>query len=228
MKVKICGITNEHDAIEAARAGADFLGFNFYEKSKRYVFPNDLPPDRIAPAANLRYLAAYGRLHGILDELAAFPRVKKVGVFVNASVQTIRDVVVEFQLDIVQLHDDGTEVFDIGVPVWRAVRLRDEETLIAAIDAERAAAGLVVDAYSPTDFGGTGLTTDWQLIARHRERIPHLILAGGLTPANVRAAIDATHPDVVDTASGVEVNGDARRKDIEKMRAFIAAVKCDA
>lgn len=204
-KIKICGITNLADAREAARHGADFLGLNFYEQSPRYI----APPDAAEISSQIR---------------REFPHAKIVGVFVNSEPSEINEIVQQVALDLIQLHGDEQKLLTLVRPVWRAVRMRDD----AALDIPSlllGTAGILVDAFSEHAYGGTGKTANWDIVATLRDQLPYLILAGGLTSANVAQAITKVHPDVVDTASGVEVDGNPRKKDWEKMQAFIKAVQ---
>jgi phosphoribosylanthranilate isomerase len=197
--IKVCGVTNPEDAAMAAAAGADAIGVNFWPGSKRYVTPAS------APAV-----------------LAAIPAgVLKVGVFVNASPDEVARRVTELGLDRAQLHGDERAADFAGwdpVRLVRAVRVRDA----ASFEAEaRWAPGLwLYDAHGE-GYGGGGVTAPWDLVARHG-RHPFL-LAGGLSPDNVAAAVAATRPDGVDVASGVE--GEVRRKDPAKVAAFVAAAR---
>ena len=204
-KVKICGITNLADAREAARLGADFLGLNFYEQSPRYIAPMD--------AAEIS--------SQIKREL---PHTKIVGVFVNSEPSAINEIAQQAQLDLIQFHGDEQKLLTFARPVWRAVRMRDDATLdIPSL--LLGTVGILIDAFSDHAYGGTGKTANWDIVATLRDQLPYLILAGGLTSANVATAISKTAPDVVDTASGVEVDGNPRRKDWEKIRAFIEAAR---
>ena len=189
-RIKICGVKTPEDAMHVADAGADAVGLNFYEKSKRYVD---------APTAKR-----------IVEHL---PRdVKRVGVFVNASSESIRRIVEIVELDVVQLHGDEPPEFLStldGLRIIRAFRCKDDlapiHSYLAACDHQPIA--VLVDAYDPQAYGGTGKTLYWPDLANAKFAgdIP-LILAGGLTPRNVAAAIEQARPFGVDTASGVEAD----------------------
>lgn len=208
-QTKICGITCLEDAQAAVDAGVDAIGLNFYGKSVRCVTP------------------------GLAQEIcAALPSmVKRVGVFVNESEETIRAVAETCRLDAVQLH--GNEPPDFlprlkGLRTIVALRPRTGIGEVAqyiekcfALDALPQM--LLIDAYKPGEYGGTGETVDWQAM-RELHTVVHgipLILAGGLTPLNVRQAIEIAQPDAVDTASGVETSPE--RKCPAKMQAFVAS-----
>lgn len=206
-KIKICGVTRAEDATAIAAAGFEFLGINFWPSSKRYV-----PRDR-APA-----VASAARGAGAIQI---------VGVFVNAPIDEIAALAREVAFDAVQLHGDETpqDVAAIasatGCAVWKAVavgRRSDLDRLdvwpVQAILLDTPTAGR----------GGSGRVFDWTLARDARRAYPtrRFVLAGGLGPDNVRAAIDAVSPWAVDVASGVESAPGV--KDAAKLAAFAAAV----
>jgi phosphoribosylanthranilate isomerase len=216
--IKICGITNLEDAMTAVDAGADALGFVFYYKS----------PRRVEAAA----------VRDILDHLPE--HIEKVGVFVDAGTDYIRDVVSQTGLTMVQLHgrqslqtflQDSTPSLErIGVskviPAVPGDSLKEQGVLITQNAREQIFA-LLLDAQSNGTFGGTGTTFDWkgtramvQVISR---QLP-VIIAGGLTSLNVAEAIRILQPFGVDVSSGIEAQ--RGKKDPEKIRAFIEAVRC--
>ena len=203
--VKVCGLTDLADARVAADAGAGLLGFIFASRSPRRVTPE--------------------RVKAIVDELRpAHSGIRFVGVFVDAPEEEILSVVQRSGLDAVQLHgDEGPELVerlkDANLFVIKAFRVRSTEDLRATA-AHRADAYLL-DAYVPERPGGTGVSFDWTLVAAARPPGP-ILLAGGLTPENVRTAIMAVNPWGVDVASGVEI--EPGRKDHEAVRRFVDAV----
>ncbi len=199
-KIKICGITNIEDALFTAEAGADALGFVFYEKSPRYVHP-----EKVAK---------------IVSELPPF--VTTVGLFVNAAPDTIKQTMRMAGLGVVQLHGDESPDDCIlnPYPVIKAVRVKDADSL-TGIDNYPVSA-LLLDAWNDQHYGGTGEIFDWQLVKKQTGRIP-LILAGGLKPENVAEAIRVVHPYAVDVSSGVEKS--PGKKDHDKVRQFIQQVK---
>lgn len=182
------------------------MGLNFYEKSPRYITPKE------AAAISVEIKKEFSQL-------------KIVGVFVNATPAEIERTINEVDLDIAQLTGDTTNSIDAKLNIWRAIRLRSDFDLTELKQALVYSSGILIDAFSETAYGGTGKTADWEQAAKLREQIPYLILAGGLTSQNVAEAIAKVKPDVVDTASGVEIEGNPRRKDPTKLQAFIEAVK---
>lgn len=182
-KVKICGITRLPDALAAVEAGADALGFMFYEGSKR-----NLPP--AAAAAIIRALP---------------PFVAKVGVFVNASADTVRAVVAECGLDTLQFHGEETPEFCrqfAPLKVIKAFRIQDSASLRPLPDF--AVDAWLLDSYVAGQRGGTGERFNWELAAQAKELGRPVILAGGLTPENVADAVQQVWPFGVDVSSGVE------------------------
>ncbi len=206
-KIKICGITNFEDAAAAVRLGASFLGLNFFAGS-----PRGLTPDA---AANLA---------GEIKE--KFPRIPLVGVFVDETAEKIRLLAELCELDILQLHGHESPEFcaQFAEPVWRAFRVENENSL-DDLQQFLGLAGIVLDAFKKGQFGGTGQTFDWQLIHKVRDELPFFILAGGMTPGNVARAIEQLRPDVVDVCSGVEIENNPRKKDLQKMQELFEVVK---
>jgi phosphoribosylanthranilate isomerase len=203
VKVKICGLTSAADARAAAEAGADAVGLVFWSKSPRAV---DVPAARVIAAA-------------------LPPFVLRVGVFVDASPEDLARAVDEVGLDLVQLHgQEPPESLD-ALPrrALKAVHLLGEADLAPALRYAERGAGLLVDARSADRPGGTGAPCDWPLARRLREQVPFLVLAGGLDPGNVAAAVAAVRPDAVDVSSGVEAA--PGRKDRARMRAFVEALR---
>lgn len=208
VRVKICGVTHPDDAALAAEFGADALGLNFYARS-----PRCLDVDR--DAAFLRALPA---------------GVRRIGVLVNAPLAFIERLLGEGVVDAVQLHGDEDETYcralqTAGLPFIKAIRVRDEQSLAAP---ERyGTTHLLLDAFRPEAYGGTGHSLDWSLAAKFAAAHPETILSGGLHPGNVAQAVATVSPFAVDVASGVEGEAGPRRKDPAKMRAFFAAVRGD-
>ena len=201
VRVKICGITNEQDAIAAVAAGADALGFNFFSGSPRYVSP--------------------WRAREIIGALP--PYVSSVGLFVNAEVEEVRQVSAQSGVANLQFHGDEEPDFcsAFGLPWMRVLRVRSAVDLGGESQRWAGASGLMLDAWNKDLRGGTGETFDWAL-ARGDASLP-LVLAGGLNAANVEAAIAAVRPWAVDVSSGVE--SEPGRKDVELMQAFVAATQ---
>ena len=200
-RVKICGITSEADALAAVEAGADALGFMFYEASARFIAAREAA--------------------AILGALPPF--VVRVGVFVNATEERVREVAEECGLDALQFHGDETPEFcaRFASRVIKAFRVRDEESL-KGLSAYPVGAWLL-DSYVPDQRGGTGALFNWDLALEAKTAGRPVILAGGLTPENVAEAVRRVQPYAVDVSSGVESS--PGRKDPAKMRAFIQAVR---
>jgi phosphoribosylanthranilate isomerase len=196
--IKICGITRREDAQEAARLGATFVGFVLWAGSPR--------------AATIEMVRAI---------VPALPGdVTPVGVFVNPTSDAI-NAAADAGIRLAQVHGDATNDFvDARVPVIRAVHLAADrdEGVEPDVDDEL----IVLDAHDPLKQGGTGKTIDWIRAARVA-KTRRIILAGGLTPFNVRQAIEQVQPFAVDVASGVESSPGI--KDHGLLRAFIAAAK---
>jgi phosphoribosylanthranilate isomerase len=209
-KVKICGITRPEDAAVVADSGGDAIGLNFYAQSPRFV-QDDLAKQIIA----------------------ALPaQVAKVGVFVNASAEEIRRKVSTLGLNWVQLHGDEPPEFLLelpGIPVIRAVRMNQRVSVVLAKQGQfvRLPNAVLIDAYDPDAYGGTGQTVPWDAVPEAGRRLAGLpvILAGGLTADNVAQAIQTARPHAVDTASGVETSPGI--KDPDKVRAFVAVAKAN-
>ena len=202
-KVKICGITGVDDALMAVEAGADALGFVFFEKSPRNVDPEQAQ----------RIVAALP------------PFVQAVGLFVNAPIERVNAVARQCRLDVVQLHGEESPDYcdQVERRVMKAFRVRGPESLEGLSDYR--VAGYLLDAYAPNAYGGTGERFDWDLAAAAKRHGP-IILAGGLTPDNVAQAVRQVQPYAVDVSSGVESS--PGRKDPEKVRRFIEAVQRSA
>ncbi len=203
VKVKICGITNAKDALKAVELGADFLGFNFYEKS----------PRRVSPA----------EAKGIIDGL--YKRVKTVGVFVNENPAQINTIAKYCSLDFVQLHGNETPDFceKIQKPVVKAFRVEDGGTFkqIELFSTEY----ILLDAFSQEQFGGTGkqIKEEFLPLVKEIAAKKKIFLSGGLTAENVHELVQEIQPFGVDVASGVEIS--PRLKSQEKMKEFIAEAK---
>ena len=199
VRVKICGIRRLPDALAAAAAGADAIGFNFWRPGRRYV-----PPEVARQIAR-----------------ALPPFVCKVGVFVDEDPDLVRAIAARVGLDALQLHGaESPEVcagFDL--PVIKGIKVRGPES-VADLGRYRVA-GFLLDAHIPGEAGGTGRTFDWGLAAQARDAGP-IILSGGLTADSVQDAIRRVRPYAVDVASGIETGGES---DPEKIRAFIARVQ---
>lgn len=211
--IKVCGIRDVAIAEAAAAAGASAIGLNFFAKSPRFVTPAD--------AAK------------IVSALSATPT-RPIGLFVNHSRDEIESIAAQAGLTAIQLHGDETPAFIHDLhqrhPDWailKAFRIGDSLQPVAEFLAEcnrlsSPLAACLLDARVDGSFGGTGTVAPWELIARDYDRTnwSPLILAGGLTPDNVAAAIRIVRPNGVDTASGVESSPGV--KDTKLLARFVA------
>jgi len=200
--VKICGITNLPDARAAVEAGADFLGFNFYERSPRYI----------SPAA----------AREIIEQLPG--QVISVGVFVNESLPNIRSIASLTGIDQLQLHGDESPAYCSDLTDHKIIKaFRVGNTFDPQQTLEFAAESVMLDARHPDLRGGTGTVFDWSIAVTVRKLGRQLFLAGGLAPENVAAAIKTVGPFAVDACSSLEVQ--PGKKDRRKVAEFIAAVR---
>lgn len=246
-RVKICGVRTVEAAVAAAEAGADFVGVMFAE-SKRKVTPQECydivqalkawraerqkgrygeEVEFEAPVAGevARGASWYGAWSDALDDAAMRWRPLIVGVFADQPVQDVTSIAAAAGVDLVQLSGDESPDFvrDIGHPVIKTIHVGDDADAMDLLDiaVEKRAAALMLDTASPDARGGTGVAFDWAVAAALAKRVPFL-LAGGLTPENVAAAVEQVEPWGVDVSTGVETDG---KKDVEKIRAFVRAAK---
>ncbi len=211
LRVKICGITNETDACQAAELGADAIGLNFYKGSPRYITPaNAESIMRILP-----------------------PFVEPVGIFVSTEFRPVIEIVAKLRLQTIQLHwPDECFFFAYdtricSIPAFSVSDNNDLQTVRNYLDRckqekVKPPRAILVDARVPGQYGGTGKTAPWNLLADFRPGVP-LILAGGLTPENVAEAVRIVRPYGVDVASGVEKS--PGQKDADKMKRFIETAR---
>lgn len=204
-RVKICGITNREDAEMAVELGADALGFNAWPGSKRFI--------------DLKKEASWIR------ELPPF--VTKVAVMVNPTPKEAEEVFMLPFIDMVQFHGSEDESFcshfaKTGLPFIKAITLRDDSSLENT--GRFCTRNILLDAFVPGAFGGTGRLIDLKLAGEFVEKHPDycVMLSGGLNPGNVKRAVHAVHPYAVDVASGVE--REPRRKERTLVASFIQAV----
>lgn len=199
LKVKICGITNEEDALAAVEWGTDALGFVFAPSVRQ-----------VTPAQVTRIIAQLP------------PFVCKVGVFVDSPLETVKEILSDCGLDLAQLHGSESPAYceRLFPRAIKAFRVKDETTL--TLLAQYKAIGYLLDSYDIMRQGGTGQTFNWQ-IARKATNQGKIILSGGLTPENVRRAIALVQPWGVDVSSGVESS--PGKKDLGKLYTFLKAVK---
>ena len=201
MKIKICGITNIEDAKRAVELGADMIGFVFFKGSKRYIDP--------ASAKE------------IIKEIP--PEITKVGVFVNENLDNLRKIKEIAGFDIFQLHGSETPEFCLKIDdeYIKAFRIKNGKEF-SRLDLYNTNFFLF-DTYVEKEYGGTGRTFDWKIIADAKLNEKFVILSGGLNPKNVANAVKIAKPNAVDVSSGVErIPG---KKDYNKLRKFIKAVR---
>jgi phosphoribosylanthranilate isomerase len=200
-RVKICGITNLADAQAAVEAGADALGFIFYEKSPRRMT-----------------IPAVAKISKQLP-----PFVLRVGVFVNAAEALVTHAIGECGLGLLQFHGDEPPEFCMrfGLMSMKAFRIRDAGSLkeLPRYPTE----AWLLDACSAETLGGTGEKFNWDLAVEAQKFGKPVFLAGGLTPENVAAAVRKVQPFGVDVSSGVETS--PGKKDHARVRAFISNVR---
>ncbi len=202
VKVKICGITNLEDAINAVKLGADYIGLNFYRKSPRCIEESEAK-----------------KIIGKLPKSA-----KKVGIFANEGFGNIIKIAKNLNLGLIQLHGDETPEYCKQLKdkskksIIKAFRIKNNEDIkkIGSYNVDF----LMFDASKEGMFGGTGKTFDWNALKGIKKPF---FLSGGLSPENVKEAIRIAKPYAVDAASGVEEN--PRKKDYCKMKEFIEAAK---
>jgi phosphoribosylanthranilate isomerase len=200
-KIKICGITNYDDAMMAIDLGAWALGFNFYPSSQRFI--------------------SFSKAQEIISKLP--PEVEKVGVFVNASAQVVKNQTKNLGLTLVQLHGDETPEYCSQFSLETLIKaLRPEIPKdIAALANFGSLKYILIDSAGHRAYGGSGKKGDWSL-AKKAKDFGSVILAGGLTPENVTQAIVEVNPFGVDVTSGVE--GTPGTKDKSKMKKFFEMV----
>jgi len=208
--VKICGLRTIEHALAAAAAGADMLGLNFAASCRQ------VSPEQAAQIAEAVRATPHAQ------------RVSLVGLFVNQAPEHMLRIARQCRLDAIQLSgDEASELAEqlSGITLFKAIRLDGTPREAGWLGADHAPnVRLLVDAHVPGSYGGAGVLADWGRAAELARQRP-IMLAGGLTPENVDAAIRQVQPWGVDVSSGVETNG---VKDIVKIRAFVAAARaCD-
>jgi phosphoribosylanthranilate isomerase len=198
MKVKVCGITNAEDAVLAESCGADAIGFIFYKGSKRYISPAD--------AAE------------IINSLSPFT--VKVGVFVNEDLDEVNRIASAIKLNAVQLHGDETSEYAAGVnyPVIKGFRVKDNFDF--SVLKKYKNIPVLLDAYSPSEYGGTGISFDWNTIPEDIKS--RVILAGGISASNIDYITDFIKPAAIDISSSLEADNKSipPRKDRQKILDF--------
>jgi phosphoribosylanthranilate isomerase len=199
--IKICGLTDSDDALKALEMGADYVGFVLYPESPRAVTPTGL--------------------RRLVDHLPSGSR--KIGVFVNSPRQEVERIALDCGLYAIQLNgDESAEDFaDLATPVWRAIRFSRGKHIPRPAQWQPVAR-YVVDSAVAGKYGGTGVKGEWEDARKFARKYP-VMLAGGITPANVAEAIRTVKPIGIDTASGVESR--PGRKDSKKLKELILAVR---
>jgi phosphoribosylanthranilate isomerase len=201
--VKICGITNLEDALAAVAAGADALGFNFYKPSPRYIKPQHA-----------------------LEIVEQLPdSILTVGVFVNEEAETVRGIADGARLRALQLHGDETPEYcrELATDFYVIKAFAVSDTFdIRAVERYKVEA-IMLDTKHNNLRGGTGRVFDWSVALRVAPTIPKLFLAGGLSPENVKNAVEIVRPFAVDACSALEDT--PGKKNPERMRVFVNAVR---
>lgn len=217
MRVKICGITQYEDAVTAAELGADMIGWNFYKPSPRYIEPE-----------MARMFCDQLRI-----DLGTHCPVM-VGVFVNLPVSEISRIIEVAGLDFAQLSGDESDemLHELRGVGYKAIRPPNEFLAIddatyysKEIITDERIPSLLLDAYHPKLYGGTGEQASIEVALKVKSMVPRLMLAGGLTPENIASRVRAIQPWGVDVASGVEYEGYPGIKDPDKVHVFIEAAK---
>jgi phosphoribosylanthranilate isomerase len=203
VKVKICGITNLADAVNAGKAGCEALGFVFFKKSPRYIAPE--------------------KANQIIKELP--PGLIKIGIFVNAKRDYIKKVARLCNLDMLQFHGNESPEFCAGFGNYKVIKsFRVRSKIDFSRIKKYKTFAYLFDTLSPKKIGGTGRTFDWSLLIKHAGCADKpIFLAGGLDENNVSGAIKTVKPEWVDTSSGVEKEPGI--KNHGKMKRFIKKVK---
>ena len=201
-RIKICGITNLEDALLAVGLGVDALGFIF-ASSPRQV--NSV------------------KAREIIKKIPPF--ISSVGVFVNEKLEKIRELADECFLDYIQLHGEEPPEFCRGLrpeKIIKSFRIKDEKSLKQVFSYSQLSA-ILLDTFMEGKAGGTGTTFNWQIAGEAKKTGKPIILSGGLSPENVRQAIESVTPFAVDVSSGIESH--PGKKDKVKLTAFIKAVR---
>src|SRR5688572_6473843 len=197
--VKVCGITNVADAHAAVDAGADALGFNFYRPSPRYIAPHEA--------------------RAIIDQLPE--SVLKIGVFVNEDLKSVSQVVTQARLSAIQLHGDESPEYCHELSNTYVIKAfgASNNLNLEGYDVD----AIMLDTKDDLLRGGTGRVFDWSIAQRAPSSVPKPLLAGGLSPENVAAAITHVRPYAVDACSSLEVR--LGKKNHDRVRAFVNAVR---
>ena len=199
-KIKICGITNLKNALEAATLGVDALGFVFFKESPRYIQPK--------------------KARKIIDSLPSF--VFRVGLFVNATKDEVLSAISDSRVNVLQFHGDEDEKFcnQFNLPYIKAISIKDDLNLLEYCKLFSSSSSILIDTYSKYLRGGTGETFNWDLIPKSLP-LP-VIIAGGLDEKNVSLLINKINPYAVDVSGGVELEKGI--KDYTMMKNFVLGV----
>jgi len=199
-KIKICGITNSKNALDAVDLGVDALGFVFFSESPRYIEPK--------------------KARKIINLLPSF--VLRVGLFVNASKEEVLSAISDSSVNVLQFHGDEDEQFcnQFNLPYIKATSFQDGVNLLEYCKLFTSSSAILIDTYSENMRGGTGKTFNWDLLPKELP-LP-LIVAGGLDSGNVSSLINSINPYGVDVSGGVE--SDKGIKDYTMMKNFVLGV----
>jgi len=199
-KIKICGITNLKNALEAATLGVDALGFVFFKESPRYIQPK--------------------KARKIIDSLPSF--VFRVGLFVNATKDEVLSAISDSRVNVLQFHGDEDEKFcnQFNLPYIKAISIKNDLNLLEYCKLFSSSSSILIDTYSKYLRGGTGETFNWDLIPKSLP-LP-VIIAGGLDEKNVSLLINKINPYAVDVSGGVELEKGI--KDYTMMKNFVLGV----
>ena len=203
MKIKICGITNKDDALNAIALNVDALGFIFYEHSPRYISPE--------------------KVEEFILDLPPF--INTIGVFVNAEAAYINETVKRCKLNGIQLHGSEAPEFctQFSLPTIKAIPVREHNDITAIPKYKGCVNGILLDTKAENVHGGTGKTFDWGLAIEAKEYDTPLILSGGINAKNIGKALKMVSPYSIDICSGVE--REPGIKDYNKMQELISAIK---
>jgi phosphoribosylanthranilate isomerase len=199
-KIKICGITNSKNALDAVDLGVDALGFVFFGESPRYIEPK--------------------KARKIINLLPSF--VLRVGLFVNASKEEVLSAISDSSVNVLQFHGDEDEQFcnQFNLPYIKATSFQNGVNLLEYCKLFTSSSAILIDTYSENMRGGTGKTFNWDLLPKELP-LP-LIVAGGLDSGNVSSLINSINPYGVDVSGGVE--SDKGVKDYTMMKNFVLGV----
>jgi phosphoribosylanthranilate isomerase len=203
IRVKICGMTNERDALKAVEFGAWAVGFIFYKESPRYISPT--------------------KARKIISELPPF--ITPVGVFVNHKEGAVRDIMTFCGIQTLQLHGDESPSFCERFRRYKVIKALRLQGPVSLGELKRyPVAAFLFDTYQKDAYGGSGKTFDWQWVPSRKDLGKPVILSGGLNAGNVRQALDAVHPFAVDVCSGVESQPGV--KDEQRLKEFLESCHC--